>query len=101
VEANHNRCLRAVVLISGIVQGVGYRYWTREEARAMQLSGSVRNLDDGRVEAHIIGDEPSVERLIELMRMGPPHARVQSVDVEREQTDISALALYSSFDIQR
>jgi acylphosphatase len=97
----HQKYLRAVVLVSGKVQGVGYRYWTREEARAMQLVGSVRNMSDGRVEAHISGDEPSVERLIELMRMGPPHARVENIEVEREYTDISAINLYGSFDIER
>jgi hypothetical protein len=39
--------------------------------------------------------------LVELMRMGPPHARVDNLEVEREDTDISALGLYTSFDILR
>jgi len=88
---------RAVVLISGVVQGVGYRYWTRTEAHALGLTGFVRNLDDGRVEAIFEGELDDVERMLELCRNGPPHADVENLDIDREEF----LGNFSSFDILR
>jgi acylphosphatase len=66
-------------LVSGRVQGVGFRYFTYEHARREGVSGLVRNLPDGRVEVEVEGDAESVERVERAIRRGPPGARVQDV----------------------
>lgn len=69
------------VVITGRVQGVGYRAWVEREAALNNLSGWVRNRRDGSVEAVIAGDDVKVAGLIEAMRAGPPGARVDGLDV--------------------
>lgn len=66
-------------VISGRVQGVGFRYFTYEQARREGVSGVVRNLPDGRVEVEVEGDSESVERVERAIRRGPPGARVRDV----------------------
>ena len=78
--------IRARVLVSGIVQGVAFRAFTQRQALRMKLHGGVRNLDDGRVEAIIEGMKQDVDALIELLRQGPPMARVERVEVEWGQS---------------
>jgi len=73
------------VLVSGRVQGVAFRWATREEATRLGLRGWVRNLGDGRVEAWIEGAGKDVETMVAWLRRGPPSARVEALDVrERE-----------------
>ena len=73
--------VRARLLISGRVQGVGFRYSTVGAARTLRgLSGWVRNLDDGRVEVLVEGPKDAVEQLIAWCRRGPPSARVDSLE---------------------
>jgi acylphosphatase len=69
------------VLISGKVQGVGYRAWLRRAARERGVSGWVRNLDGGEVEAVIGGEAGRVRELLSLCRGGPSWARVSEVRV--------------------
>ncbi len=69
-------------LISGRVQGVGYREWCRREAVARGLRGTVRNLSDGTVEAVIIGDFAAVDAMLEACRQGPPAARVDAIGLD-------------------
>ncbi|MDP4003006.1 acylphosphatase [Methylobacterium sp. NEAU K] len=69
------------VVIQGRVQGVSYRAWTQAEARARQLSGTVRNRDDGSVEAVFIGAPEAVEEIVTLCWAGPPGACVTEVTV--------------------
>jgi acylphosphatase len=78
---------RKHVWVSGQVQGVFFRYETRERARAEGLSGWVRNLADGRVEAVFEGDDPAVERLVGWCHEGPPGARVGGVEVRDEDPE--------------
>lgn len=73
---------RAHILVSGMVQGVFYRQSTVDEARRRRLSGWVRNLPDGRVEAEAEGERADVEALVAWCRSGPPSARVEDVEVE-------------------
>lgn len=73
---------RAHVIISGRVQGVFFRDTMRGLANQYGVTGWVRNLLDGRVEAIIEGDVERVNRLLEWCRIGPPAARVEAVDVE-------------------
>ena len=69
-------------LVSGRVQGVGFRYFAQDMARREGLSGLVRNLSDGRVEAVAEGDRESLERFEAALRRGPSHARVESVEID-------------------
>ena len=71
---------RVHLLVSGMVQGVSFRYFTVEEARRLGLAGWVRNLADGRVEALAEGDRRAVEALVAWCRRGPPSARVDEVE---------------------
>ncbi len=67
-------------LISGIVQGVGFRYFTLRAARALGLRGYVRNLKDGRVEAVAAGPDEAVEEFALQIRRGPASAEVGSIE---------------------
>lgn len=70
------------LFVSGRVQGVGYRYSAVGAARRIGgLTGWVRNLDDGRVEAVAEGPREKLEELIAWCRVGPPSARVEGVEV--------------------
>ncbi|MCE5312966.1 MAG: acylphosphatase [Nitrospiraceae bacterium] len=75
---------RAHLLISGIVQGVFYRAFTKQNADAIGLSGWVRNTADGSVEAVLEGEKEAIERMIKICRQGPPASVVRSVDVRWE-----------------
>lgn len=73
------------VLISGRVQGVGYRAWVAREAARRALSGWVRNLESGNVEAVFAGERQAVDGMIAACRKGPRLAQVVSVEaVETE-----------------
>lgn len=73
----------ARVIVTGRVQGVGFRAWTEDRAREMGLAGYVRNLPDGGVEAVFEGEEDTVNLMLELLRGGPRLARVSEVRVEK------------------
>ncbi len=76
---------RAHIFISGLVQGVFFRSFVRSEARIRQVTGWVKNLPDGRVEAVLEGEREKIEELIKLCHQGPPGARVEGVSVEWEK----------------
>jgi acylphosphatase len=69
-------------IVSGRVQGVGFRYFTEVAALREGLHGWVRNMPDGRVEAIAEGDAEAIERFERQVRHGPPAARVEHVEVE-------------------
>ena len=69
-------------VMSGRVQGVGFRYFALDSARREGLAGFVRNLDDGRVEAVAEGEAEALVRFERAMRQGPSRARVEHVQVE-------------------
>ena len=66
--------------IHGEVQGVFYRAWSADLARALGLTGWVRNRRDGSVEMLLHGEEESVRHMIDRCRQGPPAARVERID---------------------
>jgi len=70
------------LVVSGRVQGVGFRAFVEAAARGADLQGWVRNLPDGRVEMLVEGEPGAVDRFEATIRQGPPLARVSSVDVE-------------------
>ena len=67
-------------LVSGIVQGVGFRWFARSEGRRLGLGGHVRNLPDGRVEVHAQGPILALEALERSLLQGPPASRVARVE---------------------
>jgi len=76
--------VRARVRVKGLVQGVFFRYNTRETARELGVTGWVRNVPDGSVECVIEGDKEKVEDLIKWCHHGPPGAHVEAVEVSWE-----------------
>jgi acylphosphatase len=81
------KIVRAHVLISGQVQGVGYRYATVDTASQLGLTGWVRNLPDKRVEAVFEGAQVVVEEMLRWCHSGPPAAVVKDVVVEYEKPE--------------
>ena len=73
--------VRAHILISGKVQGVFFRQSILVEAQSLEVTGWVRNLIDGRVEAVFEGEEHEVKMLVNYCRQGPSAARVTNLDV--------------------
>ncbi|MDQ3388536.1 MAG: acylphosphatase [Gemmatimonadota bacterium] len=66
--------------VQGLVQGVGFRWWTRTHARALALAGTVRNLADGSVEVRVSGTAEAVAELRRLLKAGPSGAVVRAVE---------------------
>ena len=87
---------RVHVFVSGRVQGVGFRAFTAEEATKRGLTGWVKNLADGRVEAVVEGPANKVAELLELLKRGPPAAQVGKLDV----TDEKPTGEFKSFDVR-
>lgn len=81
--------------VSGRVQGVGFRYFVLRQAQAEQLGGYVRNLADGRVDFLLQGEPAALARVIEQIRRGPAHARVDKVSLD----DIEDAEEFSDFGI--
>lgn len=70
------------MIVSGKVQGVGYRNWTIWTANALGVTGWVRNVQDGRVEIMASGEDTALNALVEACRQGPQLARVDDVEVQ-------------------
>jgi len=79
--------VRRRVVVSGRVQGVGFRAATRSQAEARGVAGWVRNRADGSVEAAFEGDPEAVEAIVGFCRKGPPLARVAAVEVSEEPSE--------------
>lgn len=76
--------VRVRVVITGRVQGVFFRMATRNEANSNGIFGWVKNRLDGAVEAIFEGDKNAVDAMLEWCKSGPPHARVERVDIQWE-----------------
>lgn len=76
--------IRIHAFVSGVVQGVGYRFTTQDVATQLGVRGWVRNLPDGRVEAIFEGPKEQVEEMVRWCYQGPRGAIVWNVDVEHE-----------------
>ncbi len=84
-------------LISGVVQGVGFRYFVQRSSARHQVRGYVRNLDDGRVEVLAEGNSKAVDDFRLDLAAGPTHSRVTSV----EELVLDPTGHYSAFRIER
>ncbi|MFH1500537.1 MAG: acylphosphatase [archaeon] len=73
------------VIISGAVQGVFFRAFIKENADEIGVYGHVRNLEDGKVEAWIEGDNKKVGKMIEVCKQGPPHSQIRRLDEIEER----------------
>ncbi|MCI0406700.1 MAG: acylphosphatase [candidate division Zixibacteria bacterium] len=82
--------------MTGLVQGVGYRFYAIGHARRLGLTGFVKNLPDGNVEAYAEGEKGLLEEFIRLLRVGPMGADVSGVSVEWAKPS----GRYKSFSIE-
>ena len=83
------------IVITGKVQGVGFRYWLYQAAKQRNIDGWVRNKISGEVEALLIGDDVEIDNLISLCEKGPPSSKVTKIKVQNYQKEI----IKKSFDI--
>lgn len=74
--------MRLTIRISGLVQGVSFRYWTVIKAREFGLTGFVRNEPDGTVLAVAEGPEPALKEFLQWCQTGPEYAQVEKVEEE-------------------
>ncbi|MEO0102408.1 MAG: acylphosphatase [candidate division WOR-3 bacterium] len=77
--------MRVHLYLSGTVQGVFFRDFTRRQAKALKIKGWVRNLIDGRVEAVGEGEEKEINEWLKKLREGPPGARVTNIEIYYEE----------------
>ena len=87
---------RVRVTVTGTVQGVGFRYFVQERAQSLGVTGWVRNLRDGRVEAELEGDGDAVRMLVAAMREGPTFSHVESLN----QFPLGGGAEYTEFRVR-
>jgi acylphosphatase len=80
-----NEKVRAHVIVSGRVQGVFFRAETKEKARELGVSGWVKNLAEGQVEAVFEGEKAQVEQMVKWAKSGPPGAIVNDLDLSWEE----------------
>ena len=83
------------IVITGKVQGVGFRYWLYQAAKQRNIDGWVRNKISGEVEALLIGDNIEIDNLIRLCEKGPSASKVTKIKVQNYQKEF----LKKSFDI--
>ena len=83
------------IVITGKVQGVGFRYWLHKAAVRKNINGWVKNKISGEVEALLIGDVVEIDNLIKLCEKGPPSSKVTKIKVQNYQKKF----LKKSFDI--
>jgi len=83
------------IVITGKVQGVGFRYWLYQIANEKNVYGWVKNKNTNEVEALLLGKDKNVDELIKLVRKGPSSARVENLNIQNYQKEY----LKKSFDI--
>ena len=76
-----------LIIITGFVQGVGYRQFVRQQARKLGVVGWVQNIPDGNVEAKVFGPSDTIKELIEKCKKGPFLSEVKDVSVEWIESD--------------
>ena len=84
------------IIVHGMVQGVGFRYFVQRSGKKLGLTGDVRNLPDSTVEIVVEGPIDRLETFIEEVRRGPAMACVERLDIQ----DVAATGSYSSFQME-
>jgi len=84
------------MIVSGMVQGVGFRMYAQRQARSLGVCGYVKNLPGGEVEVVAEADDSAIQRLIAWARVGPPSAEVEDIRV----TDAEPTGEFVGFDIR-
>ena len=74
--------VRAEIVVNGLVQGVGFRYFVMREAQKLELKGFVKNLYSGEVLTVIEGEKANAEEMVRKLKVGPIHASVNSFKVD-------------------
>jgi acylphosphatase len=75
------------IIVSGLVQGVGFRYYVYREARSLGLNGYVKNLPTGQVEVVALGDKGLIDELVKTLRVGPGYASIAGVQLEEVEIE--------------
>ena len=83
------------IVITGRVQGVGFRYWLYKTAVRNNINGWVKNKISGEVEALLIGNDLDIDNLIKLCKKGPPSSKVAKIEVQNYKKEYSG----KSFEI--
>lgn len=86
------------LIISGRVQGVGFRYYTYRNAKEFGIKGWVQNLQDGTVETVLTGSQEDVEKMVDKLKEGPPSSRVQNIKEVNGQINADN---FNDFSIRR
>jgi acylphosphatase len=84
------------IIISGKVQGVGFRYFAQQSAKMLGLKGYAKNLPDGAVEVVAEGDEAALMAFVDILRQGPEQSRVEEVKINKR----SHTGKYANFEIE-
>ncbi|MCX8172527.1 MAG: acylphosphatase [Archaeoglobaceae archaeon] len=84
------------IYVSGVVQGVGFRYYTAKIAKELGIKGFVKNLSDGRVYIYAVGEEKALEKFISSVRHGPPLAVVRDVEIKEAK-----ILEFERFEVRR
>ena len=79
--------MKKYIVITGRVQGVGFRYWLYKAAVQNNIKGWVKNKISGEVEALLIGNEVEIDNLIKLCKKGPPSSKVAKIEVQNYQKE--------------
>lgn len=95
-SSEQSRRIRAHILVSGFVQRVFFRSYTKNTADTIGVFGWVQNLADGRVEAMLEGEKEKVEKMVEWMKKGPPAAKIDNVEIEYRECKNE----FGNFDIK-
>ncbi|MCD6249340.1 MAG: acylphosphatase [candidate division Zixibacteria bacterium] len=88
---------RVELLISGMVQGVGFRYYTYQKAQQLRVTGWVKNLPDGRVQVLAEGEREVLEEFISELKAGPNFSVIQDVNISWSEST----GRFSSFEVTR
>ena len=83
------------IIITGVVTGVGFRWWLKKEAEKRRIYGFVKNRTENEVEAVLLGEDIDVNELVKLARKGPSSAHVKKLSIQNYQEDYPR----KSFDI--
>ena len=77
--------IRIHAFVSGLVQGISYRYYTKQFADKLGLKGWVKNLPDGRVEVIAEGNEKEINEMIKFLENGPEDAKILDLEIKKEE----------------